>query len=82
VIAKTYATGLLRWQDIYANIWLDKSTLLFNSRHVAIDGHSPQEMNVQVTFIERSPRAYTRTSGVRRDHREREHIQARERSRA
>jgi len=42
----------------------------------------PQEMNVQVTFIERSPRAYLRTSGVRRDHREREHVQARERSRA
>ena len=39
-------------------------------------------MNVQVTFIERSPRAYARTSGVRRDHREREHVQARERSRA
>ena len=42
----------------------------------------PQEINVQVTFIERSPRAYTRTYGVRRDHREREHVQARERSRA
>ena len=36
-------------------------------------------MNVQVTFIERSPRAHARTSGVRRDHREREHVQARER---
>ena len=44
--------------------------------------YPPQEMNVQVTFIERSLRAYPRTSGVRRDHREREHVQARERSRA
>ena len=43
---------------------------------------TPQEMNVHVTFIERSPRAYARTSGVRRDHREREHVQDRERSRA
>jgi len=28
--------------------------------------------------ILRSPRAYTRTSGVRRDHREREHVHARQ----
>jgi len=38
--------------------------------------------DVHWTFIERSPRVYTRMSGVRRDHREREHVQARERSRA
>ena len=58
---------------------LNSDTLL--AKYVTMIG-DPQEMNVQVTFIERSPRAYPRTSGMRRDHREREHVQARERSRA